>query len=72
MAIVPQGQQPRLRLVRTPVTYDCPFCHGEGAFAQSHGDESYEVSCQACDGTGKDDFLLEGIMSGVLVPPVEG
>lgn len=51
---------------------DCIFCHGAGELFSIHGDEEFTSSCQACQGTGKDDFLLYQIMSGALVPPVEG
>lgn len=70
MQILPQGQQPRLRLVPRITNDDCIFCHGAGELFTIHGDEEFSSSCQACEGTGKDDPELYLIMSGNLVPPV--
>jgi len=67
------GSQVKLRLLPKPQPQPlvCYFCLGRGYFLAVGNPENDQILCLACQGTGFDDYLLAGIMSGELVPPVE-
>jgi len=65
------GNQVKLRLLPAyqPPPLECYFCQGRGWFISVGSHDLIE--CLGCQGTGFDDPLLAGIMSGELTPPVE-